>query len=95
MDFLQALGVSKELSALQQARLLAGRVKLTTCSWQIMGPGDSYLLQYAKPACPFWASPADLALGACFLAKRGTAHTYPTTMLSEVGPNTFDAARGL
>ena len=33
---------------------------------QVMGPDDSYLLQYGKDVRSFWADPHALALGACF-----------------------------
>ena len=36
---------------------------------QIMGPDDSYLLQYDADVSKFWAKDPELALGACFEAK--------------------------
>ena len=39
---------------------------------QIMGPDDSYLIQYEPDVSKFWAKDPELALGACFeAAKRG------------------------
>lgn len=37
---------------------------------QIMGPDDSYLIQYDPDVSKFWAKDPELALGACFEAKR-------------------------
>ena len=33
---------------------------------QVMGPDDSYLVQYSDDVKPFWAETSSLALGACF-----------------------------
>lgn len=38
---------------------------------QIMGPDDSYLIQYDADVSKFWARDPELALGACFEAKAG------------------------
>ncbi|CAL8467097.1 g6633 [Coccomyxa elongata] len=40
---------------------------------QIMGPGDSYLIQYSKDVGRFWADTHSLALGARFRAPNGQA----------------------
>lgn len=37
---------------------------------QIMGPEDSYLIQYDADVSKFWAKDPELALGACFEAKK-------------------------
>lgn len=37
---------------------------------QIMGPDDSYLIQYDADVSKFWAEDPELALGACFEAKK-------------------------
>lgn len=33
---------------------------------QVMGPDEGYIVQYSRDVSTFWASPAGLALGACF-----------------------------
>lgn len=40
---------------------------------QIMGPNDSYLLQYEEGTAGFWADPHELALGKVFAASPGCA----------------------
>ena len=50
---------------------------------QVMGPDDSYLLQYGKDVRSFWADPHALALGACF-RPRGAAR--PAAPLGSVVP---------
>jgi len=40
---------------------------------QIMGPDDSYIIQYDPDVSKFWAKDPELALGACFEAKGATA----------------------
>ena len=50
---------------------------------QVMGPDDSYLLQYGKDVRSFWADPHALALGACF-RPRGAGR--PAAPLGRVVP---------
>ncbi len=46
---------------------------------QIMGPDDSYLIQYSKNTGIFWADQRSLALGATFRAAAGANGTQPAT----------------
>jgi tocopherol cyclase len=43
-----------------------------------MGPGDGYILQYARTPAPFWANKDALELGACF---KSSGSTVPKGML--------------
>ena len=52
---------------------------------QIMGPGDSYLIQYSKDVGRFWADKHSLALGARFRAPDGRAlQRAPQSILPQV-----------
>ena len=54
---------------------------------QIMGPDDSYLIQYDADVSKFWARDPELALGACFEAKAGKNGTgAPPLSPSNMGP---------
>ena len=48
---------------------------------QIMGPGDSYLLQYSRNIESFWATPYSLALGATFRARQDSGLAPPPRQL--------------
>ncbi|CAL5225421.1 g8236 [Coccomyxa viridis] len=48
---------------------------------QIMGPGDSYLLQYSRNIERFWATPYSLALGATFRARQESGLAPPPRQL--------------
>ena len=50
---------------------------------QVMGPDDSYLLQYSRNTRPFWASQDELLLGACFRAPAGQQDTSLAERLAQ------------
>ena len=49
---------------------------------QVMGPDDSYLLQYGRDTRPFWASQDELLLGACFRPQPGQEGTRLASRLA-------------
>lgn len=53
---------------------------------QVMGPDDSYLLQYDPDVRKFWADPSSLALGACFkpTPRSQRVTTVPKQPVTEV-----------
>ncbi|CAK0735183.1 hypothetical protein CVIRNUC_000540 [Coccomyxa viridis] len=48
---------------------------------QIMGPGDSYILQFSRNIASFWATPYSLALGARFRPQPDRAFVQPPRQL--------------
>ena len=48
---------------------------------QIMGPGDSYILQFSRNIASFWATPYSLALGASFRPQPDRAFVQPPRQL--------------
>lgn len=56
-------------------------------SLQVMGPDDSYLIQYSDDTKAFWADSGSLALGACF--KRAGQAAPPRVAVTEVHAITF------
>ena len=65
---------------------------------QIMGPDDSYLIQYDSDVSKFWAKDPELALGACFEAKKeggGEGTNEETPLSGPVSPTEFDERVGL
>ncbi|KAK9835048.1 hypothetical protein WJX81_007145 [Elliptochloris bilobata] len=68
----------------------AGNTAQSGVGAQVMGPDDSYLLQYGKDVRSFWADPHALALGACF-RPRGAGR--PAAPLGRMVPEAhFNAA---
>ena len=51
---------------------------------QVMGPGDSYLVQHSRDAGCFWGDPSNLALGACFRTRQAAP---PRHMVNQVRPD--------
>lgn len=54
----------------------------TVAMVQVMGPDDSYLIQYSEDVNSFWADTGSLALGACF--KRAGQAAPPRVAVTEV-----------
>ena len=48
---------------------------------QIMGPLDSYILQFSRNIASFWATPYSLALGARFRSQPDRAFVQPPRQL--------------
>lgn len=55
---------------------------------QVMGPQDSYMVQYTRDTRRFWGSKDKLELGGVFRLREGSDSAYPSGMLAE---DTFEA----
>lgn len=59
----------------------SGKGRLPGVGAQVMGPDDSYLIQYSEDVNSFWADTGSLALGACF--KRAGQAAPPRVAVTE------------